>query len=257
MAAEVQRGKLTSGRTPAEEALFQLDRVGISQWPTSRPTRCPPAWPAWSRWPAPWPPRPTTLLLDEPSSGLDATETEDLGGVLAQLASEGMAHPAGRARHVPGHGRSATRSTCSTTAGSSPGATRRRSGPTPTCRTPTSGAGPRPSTPPPPRSTGSGACRTARSGAQPAPASRRYRPRSPCRRRDVRAAYGRIEVLHGVSLEVPEGSALALLGPNGAGKSTLLKAISGQLALTAGTVEVRGNGLEAMPPSGWPGPGSA
>jgi branched-chain amino acid transport system ATP-binding protein len=59
----------------------------------------------------------------------------------------------------------------------------------------------------------------------------------------VRAAYGRIEVLHGVSLDVPKGSALALLGPNGAGKSTLLKAISGQLALTAGTVEVAGRRL--------------
>ena len=41
----------------------------------------------------------------------------------------------------------------------------------------------------------------------------------------------------------PKGSALALLGPNGAGKTTLLKAISGQLPLTAGTVEVRGSGL--------------
>jgi branched-chain amino acid transport system ATP-binding protein len=60
---------------------------------------------------------------------------------------------------------------------------------------------------------------------------------------NVRAAYGRIEVLHGVSLEVPSGSSLALLGPNGAGKTTLLKAISGQLALTGGTVEVAGQGL--------------
>ena len=40
--------------------------------------------------------------------------------------------------------------------------------------------------------------------------------------RDVRASYGRIEVLHGVDLEVPAGSVFALLGPNGAGKSTLL-----------------------------------
>jgi branched-chain amino acid transport system ATP-binding protein len=60
---------------------------------------------------------------------------------------------------------------------------------------------------------------------------------------DVRAGYGRIEVLHGVSFDVPKGSAMALLGPNGAGKSTLLKAISGQLALTAGTVEVAGRRL--------------
>ena len=58
-------------------------------WLTSRPTRCPRAWPAWSRWPAPSPP-PRRLLLDEPSSGLNAEETHTSGGVLQQLASEGM-----------------------------------------------------------------------------------------------------------------------------------------------------------------------
>ena len=36
---------------------------------------------------------------------------------------------------------------------------------------------------------------------------------------DVRAAYGTIEVLHGISLSVPQGSVVALLGPNGAGKA--------------------------------------
>jgi len=55
---------------------------------------------------------------------------------------------------------------------------------------------------------------------------------------DVRAAYGRIEVLHGVDLTVPPGSVFALLGPNGAGKSTLLKVINGRLRPTAGTVAI-------------------
>lgn len=54
------------------------------------------------------------------------------------------------------------------------------------------------------------------------------------------AAYGRIEVLHGVDLSVPRGSVVALLGPNGAGKSTLLKVVSGQLAPTAGHVHLGG-----------------
>jgi branched-chain amino acid transport system ATP-binding protein len=52
----------------------------------------------------------------------------------------------------------------------------------------------------------------------------------------VRAAYGRIEVLHGVDLVVPQGSVFALLGPNGAGKSTLLKVISGRMRPTSGQV---------------------
>ncbi len=54
----------------------------------------------------------------------------------------------------------------------------------------------------------------------------------------LRAAYGRIEVLHGVDLTVPAGSVFALLGPNGAGKSTLLKVISGRLRPIAGEVRI-------------------
>jgi len=52
----------------------------------------------------------------------------------------------------------------------------------------------------------------------------------------VHAAYGRIEVLHGVDLTVAAGSVFALLGPNGGGKSTLLKVIGGQLRPTRGSV---------------------
>ncbi len=55
---------------------------------------------------------------------------------------------------------------------------------------------------------------------------------------DLRAAYGRIEVLHGVNLVVPPGSVFALLGPNGAGKSTLLKVINGRMRPTSGEVLV-------------------
>jgi branched-chain amino acid transport system ATP-binding protein len=55
---------------------------------------------------------------------------------------------------------------------------------------------------------------------------------------DLHAAYGRIEVLHGVDLVVPPGSVFALLGPNGAGKSTLLKVISGRLRPTSGQVVI-------------------
>ena len=65
---------------------------------------------------------------------------------------------------------------------------------------------------------------------------------------DVRAAYGTIEVLHGINLSVPQGSVVALLGPNGAGKSTILKVVSGLLQPTAGEVRLAGrvvNGASA------------
>jgi branched-chain amino acid transport system ATP-binding protein len=58
---------------------------------------------------------------------------------------------------------------------------------------------------------------------------------------DLTAAYGRIEVLHGVSLSVPRGAVVALLGPNGAGKTTTLKCISGQLEPTGGHVHLGGH----------------
>ena len=58
--------------------------------------------------------------------------------------------------------------------------------------------------------------------------------------RGVRAAYGRVEVLHGVDLVVPSGSVFALLGPNGAGKSTTLNVVNGRMTPTAGCVHIAG-----------------
>jgi branched-chain amino acid transport system ATP-binding protein len=57
---------------------------------------------------------------------------------------------------------------------------------------------------------------------------------------DLRAGYGSIEVLHGVSLRVPPATVVALLGPNGAGKSTLLKVASGTVTPTGGCLHVGG-----------------
>ena len=56
----------------------------------------------------------------------------------------------------------------------------------------------------------------------------------------VVAGYGKVEVLHGVSLAVPEGSVVALLGPNGAGKTTTLRVISGTIPTSAGVVRLDG-----------------
>jgi branched-chain amino acid transport system ATP-binding protein len=57
---------------------------------------------------------------------------------------------------------------------------------------------------------------------------------------DVRAAYGRIEVVHGVDLQVAAGTVMVLLGPNGAGKSTLLKVAGGRIRPSSGSVFVHG-----------------
>lgn len=55
--------------------------------------------------------------------------------------------------------------------------------------------------------------------------------------RGLDAAYGKLKVLHGVSLTVRAGSVVALLGGNGTGKSTALKTIAGLLPPTAGEIE--------------------
>ncbi|HEX8807545.1 MAG TPA: ATP-binding cassette domain-containing protein, partial [Xanthobacteraceae bacterium] len=43
---------------------------------------------------------------------------------------------------------------------------------------------------------------------------------------DLWKAFGALQVLKGISLDVPRGSAVALIGPSGAGKSTLLRCIN-------------------------------
>jgi branched-chain amino acid transport system ATP-binding protein len=66
--------------------------------------------------------------------------------------------------------------------------------------------------------------------------------------RRVHAAYGRIEVLHGIDLAVATGSVLALLGPNGAGKSTTLRVASGQMVPTSGCFHLLGRHANGMKP---------
>ena len=66
--------------------------------------------------------------------------------------------------------------------------------------------------------------------------------------RRVHAAYGQIEVLHGIDLAVANGSVLALLGPNGAGKSTTLRVASGQMEPTKGCFHVLGRHANGMRP---------
>jgi branched-chain amino acid transport system ATP-binding protein len=63
---------------------------------------------------------------------------------------------------------------------------------------------------------------------------------------DVRAAYGQIEVLHGIDVSVQTGTVLAVLGPNGAGKTTLVRVISGLLRPTHGRVIIAGRDVTGV-----------
>jgi branched-chain amino acid transport system ATP-binding protein len=64
--------------------------------------------------------------------------------------------------------------------------------------------------------------------------------------RDLRAGYGRTEVLAGVSFAVGAGQVLALLGAPGAGKSTALRAVAGVVAPTGGEVRLDGKPLAGL-----------
>jgi branched-chain amino acid transport system ATP-binding protein len=64
----------------------------------------------------------------------------------------------------------------------------------------------------------------------------------------LHSAYGRIEVLKGVSLDVRAGEIVALIGSNGAGKTTLLRALSGVQPITKGEIRFLGERIERLAP---------
>ena len=65
---------------------------------------------------------------------------------------------------------------------------------------------------------------------------------------DLQLCYGPIQALKGVTLEVAAGEIVTLIGANGAGKSSTLKAISGIHAASGGSIEFRGQRIDALPP---------
>jgi branched-chain amino acid transport system ATP-binding protein len=60
---------------------------------------------------------------------------------------------------------------------------------------------------------------------------------------NLHAAYGKVEVLHGISLDVPKGKLVTLIGSNGAGKTTTMRAISGMIKPKGGTVTLDGKDI--------------
>ena len=64
---------------------------------------------------------------------------------------------------------------------------------------------------------------------------------------DLHVAMGPQEILHGVSLAVPEGAIVAVLGSNGVGKTTLMRAISGIYRARRGTIAFQGQPIANLP----------
>ncbi|KWV59945.1 ABC transporter ATP-binding protein [Rhizobium altiplani] len=63
----------------------------------------------------------------------------------------------------------------------------------------------------------------------------------------LRSRYGRIEVLHGIDLEVGSGEIVTVVGANGAGKTTLLRCLSGIQPVSSGSIVFRGESLNSVP----------
>jgi ABC-type branched-subunit amino acid transport system ATPase component len=226
VAAEMRQGwSRDRSRSPATIADEILDRVGLQSVGGERVDQLPTGTARLVELGRALATQPRLLLLDEPSAGLNESETATLGELLREVAGSGLAvllveHDmqfvmGTCARiHVLDFGqiisvgnpaevqaddtvRAAYLGGADENARTSPAATAPRDGD--------------------PRARGDG------------------RPPA-LELRDIRAGYGTIEVLHGVSLTLPTGSVFALLGPNGAGKTTTLRVASGEIAPTAGGV---------------------
>jgi multiple sugar transport system ATP-binding protein len=66
--------------------------------------------------------------------------------------------------------------------------------------------------------------------------------------RDIRKGYGDLEVIHGVNLDIEDGSFVVLLGPSGCGKSTLLRSIAGLEKITSGDIKIGDHRVNDMHP---------
>jgi len=64
--------------------------------------------------------------------------------------------------------------------------------------------------------------------------------------KDLSAGYGKLPILHSISLDIAEDETVAIVGPNGAGKSTLLKTIAGLVRASSGQVELNGKVITGL-----------
>ena len=66
---------------------------------------------------------------------------------------------------------------------------------------------------------------------------------------DLRKSYGNQEVIHGLSIDIPDSQFVALVGPSGCGKSTLLRMIAGLEPINKGTISIGDRVVNNLPPS--------
>ena len=66
--------------------------------------------------------------------------------------------------------------------------------------------------------------------------------------RNVRKSFGDLEVIHGIDLNIEDGSFVVLLGPSGCGKSTLLRMIAGLEPISAGEIAIGGRVVNDLHP---------